>query len=404
VLGSALVAFATAAIDPRPTRAATWTEIAQVGDARAARLFAEARALVAGDRLAEAETRLHEARAARPGDPGVALALADVQLGLRREQDAVATLERALARFGDGEPSLVAIRLGAVYAKLGRFREAAALYAALTAGGAAPAEVYANFGEMLMGDGRLADAAARYRDAIAVASNEITGERRPRSQDLALAYYGLAVALDRDQQPAAAREAMARALVHDPGAALLKQAMVGDGEVVFEPTGEAFYYLGLAAELEGRGTDAEAAFREFIARLPKSRWASRAAAHADGATAARAKARGARSGAGRVIAIGTLETSGGIAAPLIDAAWRDHAGLLDACLDGQGWHGTVRVTLELEIDASGRVTRARARTVAPFDGTFARCAEAAVESKLRVAVSRGSKPTTARTDVVIAFP
>jgi hypothetical protein len=165
-----------------------------------------------------------------------------------------------------------------------------------------------------------------------------------------------------------------------------------------------FYYLGLAAEVEGRPVDAEAAFREFASRLPGSRWVPRALARAREAEAGVA-ARRSRGAVPRVVAIGTLETTGGIAAPLVDAAWRDHPGLLDVCLEVlPASRGTVRFGLEVDLDAAGRVTRAAARVVPPLDARFARCVEAAVTGKLRVAVPRGAKATTARTDLMIAFP
>jgi hypothetical protein len=106
-----------------------------------------------------------------------------------------------------------------------------------------------------------------------------------------------------------------------------------------------------------------------------------------------------------VVAIGTLETSGGIAAPLIDAAWRDHSGVLEPCLEAlPPARGSARFVLEVDLDAAGRAVRASVRVTPPLDETFARCVEGAVSSRLRVAVPRGSKPTTARTDIVIAFP
>lgn len=388
---------------PARAGAASWSEIARVEETRVARQLAESRALVVGDRLAEAEARLRQLSALHPVDAGVALPLAEIQAALKHEGDAVATLERAIGR-GGGDDDLLRQRLGLLYTKLGRHAEAAAVHAAAAAAGTLTAEGYTNLAEVLMADGRLPEAKARYRDAIAVASHEVTGERRPRSQDLALAYYGLSVALDRDRQPIAAREAMSRALSLDPGGALLRVAATGDGDLFFVPAGEVFYYLGLAAEVEGRAVDAEAAFREFVTRLPASRWAPRALAHAGREGGPAASVRRARPEP-KIVAIGTLETSGGIAAPLVDAAWRDHAGLLDACLEAlPASRGSVRFSLEVDLDVAGRVTRASARTGPPLDARFARCVEAAVESKLRVAVPRRSKPTTVRTDLMIAFP
>ena len=223
-----------------------------------------------------------------------------------RPAAAAAALERALPRLRGAEQTGAWFRLGVVRSKLGRYREAGVAYGAAVASGAADPAVYANFGEVLMADGRLADAQARYRDAIGAANEMSTADKRARSQDLALGYYGLAVALDRDEQTVAAREMMQRALANDPASAVLKIASQPGGDLFFVPDGDVFYYLGLAAEVEGRGVDSEAGFREFLARAPQSRWARAAQAHlgikktsggrarAGGRSARRAAHRGAR--------------------------------------------------------------------------------------------------------------
>src|SRR6185295_8595870 len=86
------------------------------------------------------------------------------------------------------------------------------------------------------------------------------------------------------------------------------------------------------AEVAGRPGDAEAAFREFVARLPKSPWAARARGHIEALSAGGRAARPARV-PWRVIASGTVLASGPVPAPLIDAAWRDRPQILDGCLD-----------------------------------------------------------------------
>jgi tetratricopeptide (TPR) repeat protein len=382
-----------------------WVAAAQVGETRAAALATEAAALTARGRLDDAEAHLVGAAALRPADVAVASALADVQALRGRDLAAAATLERALALAPAGTEPGLWLQLGALRAKLGRYREAAAAYGAATAmaGGAAGTDLYANLAEVLMAEGRLPDAEARYREAIAVAGSETTGERRSRSQDLALAYYGLAVA--RDGQPSAAREAIARALAQDPGGAVLKVATIPNRDLFFVPDGDVYYYLGLAAEVEGRAGDAQAAFREFLARRPDSRWAAVASAHLAppaGTSSSRPAAPGRPSA--RVVAFGTVQTSGGIPAPLVDAAWRDRPGLLDECLEGTRGGGSVRIGIEVDLDARGRVTRATVETPGPLGAEFARCAEAAVTHKLAVSGPTRGKPTHARTEIIIAFP
>ena len=141
-----------------------------------------------------------------------------------RVDAACALLERALPRYAGVERNAAWFRLGVLRSKLGRYRESAVAYAAVVADGTADSAVYANFAEVLMAAGRLPDAEARYRDAISAASDLGAGDRRERAHEVALAYYGLAVALDRDEQPAAAREAMLHALAYDPTTAVLKIA------------------------------------------------------------------------------------------------------------------------------------------------------------------------------------
>jgi tetratricopeptide (TPR) repeat protein len=384
-----------------------WVGAASVADLRAAALGAEAGQLASRGRLNEAEALLARAAALRPADTVTVEALADLQTTRGETRAAEATFEGLLERSPAGAEPALWLQLGALRAQRGAYREAAAAYGMAViqgrAGNGAAADVYANLGEVLMADGRLGEAEARYRDAIAVATSETTGERRPRSQDLALAYYGLAVALDRDRQPGAAREAMARALAQDPGGAVLKVAVVPNRDLFFVPDGDVYYYLGLAAEVEGRSLDAASAFGEFLSRRPDSRWAAAAGAHLHpGDDKPRG---GAPAGPSpRVVAVGTVQAAGGLAAPLIDAAWRERPTLLDACLAEARGAGSVRIAVDLDIDARGRVTRAALERAGSLGEDFARCAEAAITGRLTVAGPARGKPTHARSEIIIAFP
>lgn len=319
---------------------------------------------------------------------------------------ACVVLERALPRFAGAERTALWFRLGIVRSRLGRFRDAAVAYAAVVADGAADSAVYSNYAEVLMAAGRLPDAEARYRDAIAAATDLGVGDWRERAHELALAYYGLAVALDRDDQPAAARETMLRALTHDPTASVLKLASAPGGDLFFVPEGDVLYYLGLAAEVEGRDGDAQTAFREFLERVPRGRWARAAEAHlARKPPAGARRAAGGAEGAPRVIAHGTVLATGGIAAPLIDAAWRDQLGILDECLDGVRitLRSTLRLAIEMDIDARGRITRVVAKVPAPFDERLAHCVESVTKQRLRLTVPAPGRPTLARTELIIGI-
>ncbi len=299
--------------------------------------------------------------------------------------------------------------------KARRYDAAARAYAAALAAGASDAAVYANLAEVLMADGRLGEAEARYRDAIAVATAAGAIDVRGAVSDLVLADYGLAVALDRDDQPVAAREMMGRALALDPRTAVLALAAQRDGDLFFVPDGEVLYYQGLAASVAGRRAEALEAFRRFAVESPASRWVRAAERHIvelSRARATEAEASGPRIMV-RIMASGTVLATGGLAAPLIDAAWHEQPGLLDACLDGalpaellgtREARAGIRFAIEIDVDARGRVTGAVAKVPAPLGETFARCVEAAVKNGLRLRAAGTARATHARTELIIGVP
>jgi hypothetical protein len=158
-----------------------------------------------------------------------------------------------------------------------------------------------------------------------------------------------------------------------------------------------------------------AAFQEFLGRLPQSAYAARARAHLETLVALErvappglGRAPAPAASALRVVAAGTVLASGPIPAPLVDAAWRARPGLLDQCLDDGVRAGALaprasfRFALEIEIDARGAVTAAAAKSSAPLDAAFARCAEAAVRAGLRTARPQTARATRARVDLLVA--
>jgi tetratricopeptide (TPR) repeat protein len=396
-----------------------WERVATPGRERFEHLYTEADALVTerapgrrtleSVKLAQAEALLREALTLRPGDFRALFLLGDVQSIAGRPADAVATFERALLRAElPTHEAACWFRLGVERSKLGQYAQAVTDYDHQIALGEIDATAYANSAELLMALGRLGEAEDRYREAIRI--DEQAPDRRAREHSLTLSYYGLAVALDRDEQPVAGREMMARAVALDPRLTKLQLAELPGSDVFFVPEGDVYYYLGLASEVAGRGSDATANFREFVARLPKSPWIPRAQAHL-GTIAAAARARGGAAPAPmRVVAGGTVLSTGGIPAPLIDAAWHERPQLIDACLDQAsagltaGARPSFRMAIELELDGKGAVTRATAKVPPPFDGPFARCVEAAVKDGLRVTPPGRVRPTHARMELGIAIP
>jgi tetratricopeptide (TPR) repeat protein len=144
----------------------------------------------------------------------------------------------------------IASELGIVLSRLGRFAEALVEYdlaLRLVEADRRPnsldedgdkAVLYGNSAETLMALGRLDQAIERYRLAEAASS--------AGSTEWQLAQWGLAVALDRDEQVEKSRAALARVLELDKPMGRLSE----DG-VFFEPAGDKRYYEALGHEAMG---------------------------------------------------------------------------------------------------------------------------------------------------------
>ncbi|MEZ4400961.1 MAG: hypothetical protein R3B06_13125 [Kofleriaceae bacterium] len=140
------------------------------------------------------------------------------------------------------------------------------------------ATVLGNLAETEMMLGRLDDAIDHYREAFGLSGDVAHG-------------YGLAVALDRDEQRQAAAEVLARmgrATVEDFPLAL------GRGGIFYVPAGEVYYYLGLGAEFLGDDVAALEHFQTYLASGANPRYQPRAVAHVAAARARLARRRGAR--------------------------------------------------------------------------------------------------------------
>ncbi|HVZ74533.1 MAG TPA: tetratricopeptide repeat protein [Polyangia bacterium] len=394
-----------------------WERVAASPQVEADRLSAAAEAILAADGdaragAARAEPLVRRALALATDDFRALAALAEIDARAGRADAALAGLERACARAPDDAVRSCWFRLGVERSRRGRHAEAIEAYERrldVDAPSGGEAIVHANLGELLMATGRLREAEDRYREALRADA----GTGRDDRHATTLATYGLAVVLDRAGQTTAAREMMARALALDPKASLLEAARAGDGDVFFVPDGDVYYYLGLAAEVRERVDDAEAAFQEFGARAPKSPWFARARAHIAALEAHGSDGRRAAPHASpllRVTAAGTVSSRGPLPAPLVDAAWRQRPGLVDACLDEAARDGLVEVrpglrfALELDLDAAGAVAGVTVDAApALAQGSFARCVEASLRAGLRVPRPHTPKPTHVRVELLVGI-
>jgi tetratricopeptide (TPR) repeat protein len=319
-----------------------------------------------------------------------------------RPGEAIPQLGRAcaLAQTSDDE-AWCTLRLAVEESKAGRYAQALLDYDRHVRVGGASATVYTNAAELLMALGRLPESQERYREAIRLEEGARPGPEH--DQNLALAHYGLAVALDRDDEPTAAREVMARAVALDPKLELLDAARDGHSGVFFVPRGDVFYYRGLALEVLARGPEAAESFRQFEREQPGARWKKRLEGHlrALGEKDEPPRARGA---AWRVVAAATVKAEGPLPAPLIDAAWKSQPRLLDPCFEGAAplAASTIRLGIDLVIDGKGALTKVTASPPPEWKEVPA-CLEDRLRGGLRL--PRPSRPaaTSARIELVLAI-
>jgi hypothetical protein len=226
---------------------------------------------------------------------------------------------------------------------------------------------------------------------------------------------------------------MQRALAVDSTMSVLVVAVHPHSDLFFVPVGDVYYYIGLARSVAGRRQEAADAFRQFLAHQPGSRWAIRAQGHLTelglrpapglptlpslpfGPTLPSGPP-GPELGGGnrpRVVAVGTVLSTGGSVAPLIDAAWRNQVAILDDCLSAvpelAALRLPVRLAVELTIDGHGRVPSAVVKLppsaqVWSSAEKLSGCLERAITTRLRLSLPPARRPTRARTELLVGFP
>lgn len=374
---------------------------------------------------AKSEAHLRRALQISPADFEARRQLAEVRAATGRPRDAAREFEAARPMAPTpADEARIWFRLANERSRMGAYDDALDAYDRQLALGDLDAGALGNSAELLMAAGRLPEAIDRYREALAIEERE--RDRRGHIQTLALGYFGLAVALDRDGREVASREAIGRALALDAGLAVLRLAQQENGDLFLIPRGDVFYYIGLAREAQGRPGDAGAAFRDYLG-VPAPRFARRAREHlarlgpvsVRGQASERPLLRGATpaptSGVRlRVIHQATLGADGPLVAPLIDAAWRLDGRLLDDCLSdvlhtadrpGVAPVRTVRefrLSLELTIDETGRATAVKVHAPAELGTALGPCIEGAIRSRFQVTRPARRKPTKARMELVLA--
>jgi tetratricopeptide (TPR) repeat protein len=385
-----------------------WEKVADPDGAVVDGLVARARADldrgVAGgpsrENAVRADALLSEALRRKPRHFTASFLRGDALVLQGRAAEGIAAIARAcnLAESSEDE-STCTLRLAVEQARAGRHAEALASYDRHLRSGAAQPIAYTNSAEILMALGRLAEAAARYREAIRLEEGAPPG--RQRDEGLALGLYGLGVALDRDDQEAAAREAIARATALDPRLRLLDPETAG-GDVFFVPAGDIHYYRGLALRVLVRREEAAEAFRRFVKEVPRSPWLARAQAHLRVLAGEPAAAATAPAEPLRVVGAATLAAEGPLPAPLVDAALKGQAELLQPCFEAAPAPpgSTVRLRLELTIDGRGGLKRVEAETPPGWDEVPA-CLEQKLKRAVRFPRPARQAPTRARFEMLL---
>jgi tetratricopeptide (TPR) repeat protein len=367
------------------------------------------------ERMEGVESRLREVVALAPDHFAAHLLLAEVVLRDGRVADAITLFERAcaLAR-GPGEVFPCRLRLADAWAIDGQYEAALAEYGRqleIEDARIVP-DVLVRRAELLMALGKLADAEASFAKAVARLI-QTTASRRQESI-LARALFGQAVSLDRAGRDGEARRIMWRALALDPSLTSLApegEAALGTDHPIL-PTGEVYFYRGLALWVLGDARAALDAFKQFVATTVASRWRKRAEDHLLELVFSGADAPAPEPRLGAVVAAATTDARGPLPAPLIDAAWKSRPRLLEPCMVELPPRAPriLRVPLLLEIDGKGVSRRAQVQLGESADfglpsdwRAFAACVERRVVAGLRTVRPGNMRRTSARVELVLAI-
>ncbi|MBW2733535.1 MAG: AgmX/PglI C-terminal domain-containing protein [Deltaproteobacteria bacterium] len=211
-----------------------------------------------------------EAIAAAPQHAEAYVVVAKIAYGAEQYQQFIAAVEKARQRSkAVRNDHILAFEMGIAYSKLGDFRHSVREYDRLErilwrsgASSSVRGTAHGNAAETLMALGRLDEAIERYRSAVAYESDP-------------LLYWGLGVALDRDEQVSKSRDALRKAMGKDGRG----MRHLGRAGVFFIPKGDVHYYRAVGYLAIRKSGEARKSFELFLKHVPKSQWAYRARAH-----------------------------------------------------------------------------------------------------------------------------
>ena len=257
VVATAVLLVATAA----SAAPSLWDEVANADRQRCQQLLATAARVGARDARAEVQA-LRQVGLRCAGDREALQAAGEALLLLHELSDGRLLLERARLLADESPPGArereasLAFHLGFAREVTGDLAGAIDEHRRLEAMGGLPAPngylVHYDLGDELMAVGRLSEAIAEYRRAVALAPDKPV----PR--------LALAVALDRDEQRDRARAELNTVVTLDPE--LLRLA---SDEYVFVPAADVHYYRALALLARGSAAEARLALRTFLRELPE---------------------------------------------------------------------------------------------------------------------------------------
>jgi tetratricopeptide (TPR) repeat protein len=247
-------------------------------------------------RLETLRSELEAASAARSPDVRLRYDLGEIYEDLDRHEEALSVLTPALAMApNDGGAPDAWLAYAYAAAKLDRSREEIQGYdAALAASMDDRTVILSNRAEAEMRLGNLDAAVAGYRDVIYRVEHATFS--RPSDESIrVLARWGLAVALDRDGDPAAAEREALIAVEEDP-----REHFIGDHEKVFfvpEYERDWYYALGRTEHAKQETDPAQAleqwafvvqTWADYVKRAaPNDRWLALARTHLASAEARR---------------------------------------------------------------------------------------------------------------------